>query len=77
MAGQVTYHLLAQAGAAGAPWAITTIVSCIQRLARRLGDQLVAGVVLYADGQPLPFGDQLRAGPISALWALAPDAGSE
>ena len=45
----------------------------IQRLARRLGDQLVAGVVLYAGGQPLPFGDRLRAWPISALWTLNPD----
>jgi predicted AAA+ superfamily ATPase len=46
----------------------------IQRLARRLGDQFVAGIVLYAGGQPLPFGDRLRAWPISALWTLAPDA---
>jgi predicted AAA+ superfamily ATPase len=46
----------------------------IQRLARRLGDQLVAGVVLYAGGQPLPFGDRLRAWPISTLWTLTPDA---
>ena len=46
----------------------------IQRLTRRLGDQLVAGVVLYAGGQPLPFGDRLRAWPISALWTLNPDA---
>lgn len=47
----------------------------IQRLARRLGDQFVAGIVLYAGGQPLPFGDRLRAWPISTLWTLAPDAG--
>jgi predicted AAA+ superfamily ATPase len=47
----------------------------IQRLARRLGDQLVAGIVLYAGGQPLPFGDRLRAWPISTLWTLAPGAG--
>jgi uncharacterized protein len=40
----------------------------IQRLARRIGDQLVAGIVLYAGGQPLPFGDRLRAWPISTLW---------
>ena len=45
----------------------------IQRLARRIGDQLVAGLVLYAGGQPLPFGDRLRAWPISTLWTL-PDA---
>jgi hypothetical protein len=29
MAGQVAYHLLAQAGAARAPWPITTLVSCL------------------------------------------------
>jgi uncharacterized protein len=42
----------------------------ITRLARRIGDQLVAGIVLYAGGQALPFGDRLRAWPISALWTL-------
>jgi predicted AAA+ superfamily ATPase len=46
----------------------------IQRLARRLGGQLLAGIVLYAGGSPLPFGERLRAWPISALWTLAPDA---
>jgi uncharacterized protein len=46
----------------------------IQRLTRRLGDQLVAGIVLYAGGQSLPFGDRLCAWPISALWTLNPDA---
>lgn len=40
----------------------------IRRLQRRLGEQLVAGVVLYAGSQALPFGDRLRALPISALW---------
>ena len=40
----------------------------IQRLARRLGDQMLAGIVLYAGTQPLPFGDRLRALPISTLW---------
>ncbi len=29
MAGQVAYHLLAQAGAARAPWPVTTLVSCL------------------------------------------------
>src|SRR5690242_7737990 len=29
MAGQVAYHLLAQAGTARAPWPVTTIVSCL------------------------------------------------
>lgn len=42
----------------------------IQRLYRRLGDRLVAGIVLYAGAAPLPFGERLRAWPISALWTL-------
>lgn len=46
----------------------------IERLGRQLGDQLVAGIVLYAGQTPLPFGDRLRAWPISALWTLTPDA---
>lgn len=41
----------------------------IRHLARKLGDRLVAGLVLYAGEQPLPFGDRLRAVPISALWS--------
>jgi uncharacterized protein len=45
----------------------------IQRLARRLGGQLLAGIVLYAGGSPLAFGERLRAWPISTLWTLAPD----
>jgi uncharacterized protein len=49
----------------------------IQRLSRRIGDQLVAGIVLYAGGQPLPFGDRLRAWPISTLWTLDPDASGD
>jgi uncharacterized protein len=49
----------------------------IQRLARRLGDQLLAGIVLYAGGQALPFGERLRAWPISALWTLAPDGSAQ
>ncbi|MGL5867181.1 MAG: ATP-binding protein [Dermatophilaceae bacterium] len=40
----------------------------IRHLERRLGDKLVAGIVLYAGAAPLPFGDRLRAWPISALW---------
>lgn len=42
----------------------------IRRLARRIGDRLLAGIVLYAGGQALPFGDRLRAWPISTLWRV-------
>ncbi|HEY3907204.1 MAG TPA: ATP-binding protein [Streptosporangiaceae bacterium] len=43
----------------------------IERLRRQLGDQLVAGIVLYAGSAPLSFGDRLRAWPISTLWTMS------
>jgi hypothetical protein len=47
MAGQVTYHLLAQAHMTRAPWAITTIVSCLPVLVLALGTTLAH--MLHAD----------------------------
>ena len=40
MAGQVAYHLMAQAGIARAPWPITTIVSCLPVLVLGMGTAL-------------------------------------
>ena len=40
MAGQVAFHLLAQAGAARAPWPITTVVSCLPVLVLGMGTAL-------------------------------------
>jgi hypothetical protein len=40
MAGQVAYHLLAQAGASRAPWGITTVVSCLPVLVLAMGTAL-------------------------------------
>jgi hypothetical protein len=40
MAGQVAYHLLAQAGAARAPWPVTTLVSCLPVLVLAMGTAL-------------------------------------
>jgi hypothetical protein len=40
MAGQVAYHLLAQAGAPRAPWPVTTIVSCLPVLVLAMGTAL-------------------------------------
>jgi hypothetical protein len=37
MAGQVAYHLLAQAGMARAPWPVTTLVSCLPVLVLGMG----------------------------------------
>lgn len=42
----------------------------IERLARRLGNQLIAGIVFYTGGTPLSFGNRLRALPISSLWTV-------
>jgi predicted AAA+ superfamily ATPase len=44
----------------------------IQRIQRQIGDQLIAGIVLYAGQSPLSFGERLRAWPISTLWTQAP-----
>jgi predicted AAA+ superfamily ATPase len=35
----------------------------------RLGDRFVRGVVLYAGGERLPFGERLEAWPLATLWA--------
>ncbi|MGA9309498.1 MAG: ATP-binding protein [Pseudonocardiaceae bacterium] len=43
----------------------------MRHLARRLGNQLHAGIVLYAGRQALPFGERLCALPISALWTIS------
>jgi hypothetical protein len=40
MAGQVAHHLMAQAGMARAPWAITTVVSCPPVLVLGMGTAL-------------------------------------
>ena len=44
----------------------------IQRIQRQVGDQLIAGIVLYAGQSPLSFGERLRPWPISTLWTQAP-----
>ena len=49
MAGQVAYHLMAQAGMARAPWAITTIVSCLPVLVMGMGTALAH--MLRADAE--------------------------
>ena len=44
----------------------------LRHLAKLVGDQFVAGYVLYTGQQTLPFGDNIRAVPLDALWRLAP-----
>lgn len=45
----------------------------INHLATRLGDDLLAGIVLYTGSETLPFGPKNRAMPISALWEVGPN----
>ncbi|MEV0561109.1 ATP-binding protein [Dactylosporangium sp. NPDC050588] len=42
----------------------------LRRLADRLGDDFIVGVVLYTGTATLPFGPKLRAVPVSALWQM-------
>ncbi|MEV0756099.1 ATP-binding protein [Streptosporangium sp. NPDC050280] len=43
----------------------------LRHLAARLGDDFAVGIVLYTGTQTLPFGDRMRAMPVSALWEVA------
>jgi hypothetical protein len=66
MAGQVAYHLLAQAGAARAPWPVTTIVSCLPVLVLAMGTALAH--MLRADAHTAADAPgEGRAGPVTLL----------
>jgi uncharacterized protein len=42
----------------------------LRLLSAKLGDDFVAGIVLYTGNATLPFGSKLRAVPTSAIWQL-------
>jgi predicted AAA+ superfamily ATPase len=42
----------------------------LRHLADRLGDDLLAGIVLYTGQQTLPFGPGFRAMPVAAIWEV-------
>lgn len=42
----------------------------LRHLAERTGGDFQAGFVLYTGHQTLPFGDRMRAVPVSALWQV-------
>jgi hypothetical protein len=63
MAGQVAYHLLAQADEARAPWAITTVVSCLPVLVLGMGTALAH--MLRGDAFAEDHQDSRSAGPAS------------
>src|SRR5260370_23186997 len=68
MVGQVAYHLMAQAGMARAPWAITTLVSYLPVLVLAMGTALAH--MLRADAQALDAPDS-RIGPPAILRSLS------
>jgi hypothetical protein len=74
MAGQVAYHLLAQAGAARAPWPVTMIVSCLPVLVLAMGTALAH--MLRADAHTAADGPDHAgtAGP-STPWSAEDQAG--
>ena len=59
MAGQIAYHLLAQARAAHAPWGITTAVSCLPVLVLGMGAALAH--LLRADSHRTNLGGQAKS----------------
>ena len=72
MAGQVAYHLLAQAGAARAPWPVTTIVSCLPVLVLAMGTMLAHMLRADAHTAANTLGDQ-TGGPVasqSPAWSV-------
>jgi predicted AAA+ superfamily ATPase len=42
----------------------------LRHLADRLGEDFLAGIVLHTGTLTLPFGDKMRAMPVSALWEV-------
>ena len=78
MAGQVAYHLLAQAGMARAPWAITTIVSCLPVLVLAMGTALAH--MLRADAAAARTVEDRGTGQPdrwSAAWSSQDQAGPD
>jgi hypothetical protein len=76
MAGQVAYRLMAQAGAARAPWAITTIVSCLPVLVLAMGTALAH--MLRADADAAETPERQTAPPAvqqSGSWSPRSQAG--
>ena len=67
MAGQVAYHLMAQAGMTRAPWAITTVVSCLPVLVLGMGTALAH--MLRADAETTDAPDN-GTRPPAALRSL-------
>jgi hypothetical protein len=70
MAGQIAYHLLAQAGMTRAPWPITMIVSCLPVLVLGMGTTLAH--MLRAD--TTPGGPGIQTSKPAIVWSSTPPA---
>ena len=68
MTGQVAYHLMAQAGMARAPWAITTVVSCLPVLVLAMATALAHMLRADAEATDTPGG---RIGPPAVLRSVS------
>jgi hypothetical protein len=68
MAGQVAYHLMAQAGIARAPWPVTTVVACLPVLVLVMGTALAH--LLRADAEAADALDS-EAGKPAGLRSLS------
>ena len=78
LAGQVAYHLLAQAGTARAPWPVTTIVSCLPVLVLAMGTTLAHMLRADAHTAANKLGDQ-TGGPVasqSPAWSAEDQQGT-
>jgi hypothetical protein len=76
MAGQVAYHLMAQAGMTRAPWLVTTIVSCLPVLVLAMGTALAH--MLRADAEAAGTPDSPTGPPVvlrSGSWSPRDQAG--
>jgi hypothetical protein len=70
MAGQVAYHLMAQAGMARAPWAVTTIVSCLPVLVLGMGTALAHMLRADAEATDAPDNQTRRSAVLRSLsWS--------
>ena len=67
MAGQAAYHLMAQAGMTRAPWAITTVVSCLPVLVLGMGTALAHMLRTGAEAADAP---DSQTGPPAAPRSL-------
>ena len=77
MAGQVAYHLLAQAGTARAPWPVTTIVSCLPVLVLAMGTALAHMLRADAAGHGPGTGATGPAALRSLAWSPDQSSGDQ